>query len=106
MSEFIQPFDLQQYKKIMQISAASFMLFLAGCGAITIPKNIDAVNAKSETPILSPSETNCGDEDLPLDVVQARQNDAIYMEEQLKLSREQIKQEMASFCNGLIPPTP
>ncbi len=105
MSEFIQPFDLQQYKKIMQVSVASFMLFLAGCGPLK-PINItDSISAQTSGPVLSDKEASCNGK-VTTDVEQARQQDALFMEEQLQLSRDTIKKEMASFCDGLIPPTP
>lgn len=102
MSEFFKPVDFStQYKKIMQVGITSFMLFLAGCGPISGPSNIEAVNAQSSTPILSPSEASC-DGRVSDEVANARQNDAQILKDNNSL--EEVRRLMASFCDGVVPP--
>ncbi len=100
MSEYVHPFESnQQYKKILQVGITSFMLFLAGCGPITLPQNIDSVSASS---ILSNDEASCNGQ-VPQDVSEARKNDASFLVEN-GASIEEVKLLMESFCAGLISP--
>ncbi|HRN70044.1 MAG TPA: hypothetical protein PLS49_02560, partial [Candidatus Woesebacteria bacterium] len=89
-----------QYKQYLQIGLTSFMVFLAGCGPVSVPNHIDTVNTQSSTPILSSIEASCNNELVLQDVIEARQKDAQFMLNQGR-PLEEVKQIMMSFCDGI-----
>lgn len=89
----------KQYNQYLKVGLTSFMLFLAGCGPVSM-SNIDSISASST--VLSSEEASCNSS-VSVEVATARENDAKFLI-QKGVSIDEVRILMESFCAGLISP--